>query len=503
MSMKNMTLNNIAEACGVSVQGGSALGDAQCEAEGIVIDSRQVKAGMVFIATRGEQVDGHDFIASAVSDGAIGIVCERQPENCNIPYILVPDSFVALKQIAEYYRKQLTVKVVGITGSVGKTSTKEFVAGVLSKRYKVLKTQGNFNNEIGLPLTVLQIRKEHEIAVLEMGISDFGEMHRLAKVARPDICVLTNIGACHLENLGDKEGVLRAKSEIFDYLKEDARICINGDDAYLTTIESVEGKKPVRFGLSKKNDVYAGAVESKGLFGSTARIYMGGGFFRINIQVPGAHMVYNALAAACVGNMLGLTEEEIAEGIRDTQSVSGRSNIIAGRKNTVIDDCYNANPVSMRAAVELLVLALTRKVAILGDMFELGTNEKKEHYDVGQYVIDKKIDVLVCIGELSRNMYKGAMDKANNAQQEKASRVVTVREALGSFSKQRGGNTLENGVELQMASGKQSKECEIYHFTDKESFLQKRDKIIKDGDTILLKASHGMHFEQLSNILIK
>lgn len=248
--MKNMTLVSVAESCGGTLH--NAGTDWDKTAAGVVIDSRKVEKDFIFIATKGERVDGHSFIPQVAEKGAMAVVCEKEPEGVGIPYILVKDSFQALKDIAEYYRKQLSIKVVGITGSVGKTSTKEFVAEVLSQKYKVLKTEGNFNNEVGLPLMVLQIRDEHEVAVLEMGISHFGEMHRLSKIARPDICVMTNIGQCHLEFLGTREGILKAKSEIFDFASKDAAVFVNGDDDMLQTVREVNGKPLVYFGFSEK-----------------------------------------------------------------------------------------------------------------------------------------------------------------------------------------------------------------------------------------------------------
>ena len=249
--MRNMTLSHIAEACGgtLYVDGKPYTCDASREddsmevewkakeASCVVIDSRKIEAGGVFIAAKGERADGHSFISQVADKGALGVVCERTPENCSIPYILVEDSFKALRDIGEYYRKQLDVKVVGITGSVGKTSTKEVIASVLAQKYRVLKTQGNFNNEIGVPLMVLSIRKEHQVAVLEMGISDFGEMHRLSKIARPHICVITNIGQCHLENLGSRQGILKAKSEIFDFMVPQGKVFLNGDDDLLSPLQ--------------------------------------------------------------------------------------------------------------------------------------------------------------------------------------------------------------------------------------------------------------------------
>lgn len=273
--MKNMTLENMAKACD-----GQLIGMkeeyAEKEAACVVIDSRKIEEGGVFIATKGERVDGHDFISQVAEKGALFVVCEKAPEGCELPYILVEDSFKALRQIAEFYRQQLTIPVVGITGSVGKTSTKEMIAGVLSEGFRVLKTEGNFNNEVGLPLTLLRIRDEHEVAVVEMGISDFGEMHRLSKMARPDICVMTNIGQCHLENLGTRDGILKAKSEIFDFMNPEGHILVNGDDDKLATVKAKGGHAPVHFGLSSANEVFASDVMNRGLLGSQAVIHMPG-----------------------------------------------------------------------------------------------------------------------------------------------------------------------------------------------------------------------------------
>lgn len=451
--MKNMTLANIAQACDGVLYGGEGN---EIQASCVVIDSRKVEKDGIFIATKGERVDGHDFISQVAAKGALGVVCEKAPADCEIPYILVEDSFIALKMIGEYYRKQLSVKVVGITGSVGKTSTKEFIAGVLQEKYSVLKTQGNFNNEVGLPLTVLSIRKEHQVAVLEMGISDFGEMHRLSQIARPDVCVITNIGQCHLENLGSREGILRAKSEIFDFMNPEGDIFVNGDDDMLFDAKLKTAKKPVHFGMNPANEIYASDVINKGLLGSSAVIHMGMNVFPVEIPLPGSHMVYNALAAAAVGNCLGLTKEEIKAGIAAVEAVGGRSHVIALPSRTIIDDCYNANPVSMKAALDLLAMAVGRKVAILGDMFELGVSEKELHGEVGAYAAGKNIDVLICVGKLSGNMYD---------------------------------------VACKLSSG------QVYYFETRDEMLGFMGDILKPGDNILVKASHGMHFEKVVEAL--
>lgn len=253
--MKNMTLTNIARACNGRLlypAENSRKETEHAEAVGVVIDSRKAGENFIFVATKGERVDGHRFIPDVFAKGALGVVCEKEPESLPGPCIVVEDSFEALKQIGEFYRQQLPVKVVGITGSVGKTSTKEFVAAVLAMKYKVHKTLGNYNNEVGVPLTVLSMPEDTEVAVLEMGINHFGEMHNLSRIARPDICIMTNIGQCHLEFLGSREGILKAKSEMFDFMKEDGSVCINGDDDMLASIKEVKGKKPVTFGLSEQ-----------------------------------------------------------------------------------------------------------------------------------------------------------------------------------------------------------------------------------------------------------
>ena len=324
--MKNMTLIHITSACNGQLFGADACNKKKVS--GVVTDSRQVNKDFLFIATVGERVDGHDYIDEVFDKGALAVVCEKAPKRCKGPYILVDNSFSALKDIAKWYRMQLDIKVIGITGSVGKTSTKEFISSVLSRKYNILKTEGNFNNEVGLPLTILKIRDDHEIAVLEMGISNFGEMHRLSEIAKPDICVITNIGQCHLENLGSRMGILKAKTEIFDFMNEKGNVIINGDDDLLSTIDTVKGYKPMKFGLSTANDVYATDVLTQGLFGSTCDIHVNDNIFHVNIPLPGEHMVLNALAATSVGSLLNMTNEEIAVGIETVQPVGGRSNIL-------------------------------------------------------------------------------------------------------------------------------------------------------------------------------
>ena len=459
--MKNMTLQNIATAC----QGQLVCQKDQenIQIKGAVLDSRQVEEGYLFFATKGERVDGHNFIPQVAEKKAACVVCEKAPAGVEIPYILVEDSFVALKKVAAFYRENLTIPVVGITGSVGKTSTKEMIASVLSQRYNVLKTEGNFNNEVGLPLTILRIRGEHKVAVVEMGINHFGEMHRLSEIAKPDICVITNIGQCHLEFLGSREGILKAKSEIFDFMNPEGYVCVNGDDDMLCTVKEVHGHKPVTYGFSMKNDVYVTNVKSNGILGSKASVYLNDATFDVEIPLPGEHMVMNALAATCVGDLLGLKQEEIARGIESAKAVGGRSNLIVLKDRKILDDCYNANPVSMKAAIDLLCLSDTRKVAILGDMFELGDGCEEMHAGIGNYAIEKDIDVLVCVGELSSHMFDAA--------------------------------TLKR-TELK-------KDVQIHYMKNTQEVIEKIDSILMKEDTILVKASHGMGFAKVVEELKK
>lgn len=457
--MKNMTLTAIAKACGGTLHGDRLRQND--EIQGVAIDSRKIESGYLFVPIKGERVDGHDFIPQVMENGALCTLSEHPLPDANHPYILVPDTVKALQDIAEYYRKSLNITVVGITGSVGKTSTKEMIASILEQKYAVLKTEGNFNNEIGLPLTIFRIREEHQIAVLEMGISDFEEMHCLAKMARPDICVITNIGPCHLENLGDFQGVLKAKTEIFDYMNADGPVYLNGDDATLRTVSEVHGKAPNFFGLDKENALYADEITNLGLKGTECLLHLKDMDVQAHICIPGRHMVYNALAGSAIGEYLGLTADEIAAGIRALVPVSGRNRMIETESLQIIDDCYNANPVSMKASLDVLSFGLGRRVAILGDMFELGSDEKELHASVGTCAAEKGIELICCIGQLSENTAKAAEKSAHSG-------------------------------------------TKVLHFATRDEFLDQMKSIIRPGDTILVKASHGMEFpkivEELQNL---
>ncbi len=463
--MKNMTLNNIAAACGGTYFGSEE--DAGREIAGAVIDSRLVGKDDLFIAVRGERVDGHKFIPSVFEKGALAVLSEQKLECPAGPYILVESTLDAMKKIAKFYREFLDIKVVGITGSVGKTSTKEMIASVLEQRYRVLKTEGNFNNEIGLPLTIFKIREEHEVAVLEMGISDFGEMHRLASMAQPDVCVITNIGICHLENLGDRDGILRAKTECFEHMRPDGTVILNGDDDKLSTKTIVNGKAAVFYGMEEEREIYATDIKALGLTGVEAVLHAkfkeeadgqeSWQEMKVEIPIAGEHNVYNAMAALGVGRALGLTAEEIRRGIESVRTISGRSNLVERDGIVIIDDCYNANPVSMRASLDVLSKADGRKIAVLGDMGELGTGEKELHYGVGAYLKGKGIDALFCTGDLAKEYVRAIEEKA----------IPT----------------------------------EVHYFDEKSELIRQLKQYKKTGDTILVKASHFMGFPEIVSAL--
>lgn len=483
--MKNMTLWKIAEVCGGAYVGNDA--DKEKCIAGAVIDSRLVEQDYLFIPIRGERVDGHKFIPDVFAKGALAVLSEENLENPAGPYILVESAQTAMKMLAAYYRRSLDIQVVGITGSVGKTSTKEMIASVLAQKYNVLKTEGNLNNEIGLPLTIFKIRQQHQVAVLEMGISEFGEMHRLSEMAQPNICVITNIGLCHLENLITRDGILKAKTESFEHLAPNGRVVLNGDDDKLCEKKMVNGKPAYFYGIGQaaktvdaeegtkllaEKGIYATDVEAVGLTGTKAVIHITGEAwnssqksvtdadevtFEVEIPIAGEHNVYNALAAVSVAVQLGLTIEEMKRGIEVVQTIGGRSNLIHKDGVTIIDDCYNANPVSMKAAIDVLAKAPGRKIAVLGDMGELGAEEKQLHAMVGKHFAGKQIDALYCTGKLS--------------------------------------------AEIAEAARKSGGVNEVHYYEEKEALIKELLESRKEGDSLLVKASHFMGFAEIVKAL--
>lgn len=443
--MKPITLREVAAACN-----GTLHGDPEIQITSIVTDSRQAKEGSLFAAIRGARADGHRFIPMTVEQGAACALCEEAPE-VDAPYILVESTLVALKGIAAYYRSLFTIPFIGITGSVGKTSTKEFISTVLAQKYKVHKTSGNFNNELGVPITLFGLEADHEVAVIEMGISGFGEMTRLSKMVRPDISVITNIGYCHLENLGDRDGVLKAKTEMFTYLKENGAIILCHDDDKLSTVTEYKGIRPIFYGTGDEPFRAENIVE-KGFEGIDCTLIHDD--MRIDVTLPtmGRHNVLNALCAMAVGVQLGLTADEIRRGLESFHNVGARNKVVKTEALTIIDDSYNANPTSTKASLNTLSKLSGRRVAILGDMKELGVDELSLHHGVGEHAKKVGIDLLIAVGPLSKATAEGYGDGA-------------------------------------------------YYFADVESCIAAVNDLLQPGDTVLVKASHSMQFEKIVEVL--
>lgn len=442
--MKGISVSKAAEICN-----GTLNIPSDSEIRGVCIDSRKVENGYMFAALKGERSDGHDYIAKAFELGAVCCLAERIPEGVNAPVIVVPDVARAMKELAAAYRSRFDIPVIGITGSVGKTTAKEMVAAVLSQKYNVLKTEKNFNNELGVPLTVFRLEPEHEAAVIEMGISDFGEMSRLAEIVRPTMAVFTVIGHAHLERLGDRDGVLRAKTEMLDYMPPDGTVFFNGDDYKLASFDCRQ--KRILFGTGENSEVRAENICEDG---EKTSCTVSCGERKIDLTIPayGKHMVYAALAGAAVGMSLGLDDSMIAEGVGKFETVGRRARVCDTGYITLIDDCYNANPDSVKCGIDSLAEAKGRRVCILGDMLEMGVQKAALHRSVGEYAAKKGIDLVLTAGELSQCTAEGA-----------------------------GGAAM--------------------HFEDKAELIAELPKLISRGDTVLVKASHSMGFDEISEAL--
>lgn len=442
----NITLQEAAAACR-----GKLFGDGGM-ITGVTRDSRTVRPGDLFLCIKGANADGHDYAGKAFAAGAACCLAERPVKGG--AYILVDSVLDSVRYLASYYRSTLNIPIVGIVGSVGKTTAKEMTSAVLSVKYNVCKTPENLNNELGVPLTVMSIGPEHTAAVIEMGISDFGEMSRLAEIVRPQICVLTSIGYCHLENLIDLNGVMRAKGEVFDYMPKNGVAVLNGDDSILNAY-SPKIKK-ITYGLSAGCDIVGEDVVSLGLAGSDFVVASSNGRFRAHTGAYGVHTVTAALAASAVGYLMGLTGEQIAQGIGRYKTVGGRAAVINTGAITVINDCYNANPNSVKAGILSLTAASGRKTAVLGDMLELGGASPALHRSVGVFAAENGIDLLLCCGAEGKYIYDG------------------YRSAGGG---------------------------ESAYFDSKEQLAEKLPQYLKKGDTVLVKASHGMGFDYIVNYL--
>jgi UDP-N-acetylmuramoyl-tripeptide--D-alanyl-D-alanine ligase len=447
--MKTFLFRDILAASGGEYVGDDALLDAAVS--DVVIDSRKATPGSLYVPIIGENHDGHAFIPAARENGAALVLSEHALDIP--PYIRVNNTLAALQAVAARYRELFSIPVIGLTGSAGKTSTKDIVAAALGAHYLVLKTQGNLNNETGAPLTLFSLQPEHEVAVVEMGTNHFGEIDRISAMVQPDICLFTNIGYAHIENFGTREGIFRGKTEMLKYMRPFGRIVANGDDDFLCKLPGA-----LLYGLGEHCAVRATEIEDLILDGMSFTANYAGQTQRVHVPALGVHSVYNALAAVSVGLLLDMPINEIAAGIKTYKPLPGRMNVQHTPLFTLVDDTYNANPTSVQASLDVLSKCPGRRVCILGDMRELGAESQRLHEQVGAYAAELGLDLLLCVGSDSRYLFERA----------------------ASISPER-----------------------TRYFATQEDLLATLPGLVQSGDTILVKASRGMHLEQTVQYLLE
>ena len=449
--MGRITLKQAAQWCG---------GHVEEKYENVVFfgagnDTRSLKTGQLFIALQGAR-DGHDFIPDAMERGAAAVLCSRQVGD--YPAIVVEDPRIALGQIAREERKRLGIRVVGITGSVGKSTTKEMIADVLESTYRVGKTPVNHNNDIGMPMAILAMEEGTEVAVLEMGMNHFREMAYLSSIARPNIAVIINIGTMHIEFLGSIEGIRRAKMEILEGMDENGELILNGDDVMLRNLDKIPTQKIIYFGADNGCSVrYSDIMQDDDEL--RFRVETENQSFCVEMALEGKHYVLDAMAAVTVGLKLGVSPEQIQEKLAGFRNMEGRQQVFREKGYTIIKDCYNAGPESMEAALRVLGNKQGRRVAVLGEMLELGRCASAEHYRIGR-IAAGKADVVVAYGPDSDRVYSGCIT----------------------------GGMPENCVKA---------------FTDKDALILWLKRAAKTGDTILFKGSRGMHMESILDAFLK
>ena len=437
-----------------------------------VIDSRLAEPDSLFIALKGEKLDGHDFVGDAFARGAIAALVERKPSvececldlragpvswpehRIGLPVCIIADSSLgALQEAAAYWRRQYDVRVVGVTGSVGKTTTKELIASVLSKGFSTLKSYGNYNNEIGLPLTLLHLGPEHERVVLEMGMYALGEIAQLASIALPVVGVVTNVGPVHLERLGTIERIAQAKAELVEALPMDGVAVLNYDDARVRAMKAKTKARVFYYGLSSEADLWADEIRSEGLGGVRFRFHYGGETIHARIPLLGRHSVHAALAAAAVGLVEGLSWGEIIAGLKDVSAQLRLVAVPGVNESTILDDTYNASPASTIAALNLLEELPGRHIAVLGDMLELGDYEEEGHRKVGRRALEVA-SVLITVGPRAR---------------------IIGEEAISCGMPRDSVHILESNREaIRLLKG-----------------------LLKPGDVVLVKGSRGMRMEEI------
>jgi len=407
----------------VDVVGGELLsGDGNTMVNGLAIDSRDVGPGAAFVAFGGENADGHDFIASALAAGARAVLVTRDEESIrevvatsrrhDVALVLVEDATHAVQDLAAYHRERLLCPVVGVTGSTGKTTTKDFLDAVLGTQMRVVATDGNMNNELGVPLTVMRAGADTGVLVVEMAMRGIGQIARLAEIARPTAGLVTNVGVSHLEVLGSEEAIASAKGELVHAIPSGGRVFLNGDDAWSMTLAEGAAAAVTRYGLGESCDVRATDISLSETGTPVFTLHAEPGSIEVELPIPGRHNVYNALAAAAVGLYLGVDLDDIARGLSEATFSAMRMEIFQSATHvTVINDAYNANPTSMRAALDALVdiPAEGRRIAVLGDMAELGSLTELAHFRMGEYVAERGLDHLVTVGERARRIAEGAV----------------------------------------------------------------------------------------------
>ncbi|MSQ61874.1 MAG: UDP-N-acetylmuramoyl-tripeptide--D-alanyl-D-alanine ligase [Dehalococcoidia bacterium] len=443
-----LSVAEIARALGPTLRSHSGAGTPLFRRA--IIDSREAAPGDLFVALPGQRVDGHDFVADAAAHGAEGAIVQRPIGSPSPDFALfeTADSLAALQALAAHWRSGLHTHVIGVTGSVGKTSCKELTAAVLGVRYRVYRSTANQNNEIGLPLAVLAIEREHEFAVLEMGMYARGEIATLARIARPETGVVTNVGPVHLERIGSMEAIADAKAELIEALPADGLAVLNGDDARVSAIAARTAARIVRYGTTPGCDVRGSNAHGHGLDGVSFTLSAGGEQTEVRVAIPGAPGMVNAMAAAAVALNYGMTLPEIAVAL--TEARPYRLRVVAGPGGSVLlDDTYNASPPSVLAALDLLADLSGRRIAVLGDMLELGSYEERGHREVGQRAA-QVADILIAIGERS---------------------VVTAEAARKAGLKN------------------------VTHFPVRAGVADVLRKTLRSGDHVLFKGSRGMALE--------
>ncbi|MGE5653326.1 MAG: UDP-N-acetylmuramoyl-tripeptide--D-alanyl-D-alanine ligase [Bacillota bacterium] len=430
--MFSMTFDELARVVG----GRPLAGSPDHVFTGVVTDSRKVTPGCLFVPLKGEHVDGHQYIAQAIARGAVGALTERTDvEGQGGCLVLVSNALAALHDMARHHLAVTGVKVIGITGSVGKTTTKDMIAAVLGQRYRVLKSEGNLNTEVGLPLTIFNLEDNHEIAVLEMGMRGPGEIAELCRIAKPDVAVLTNISEVHLELLGSIENIALAKAEILEALGESGIAVLNADDPWVMKMRSKARGTVITYGIANSADTMAYEIETLGLGGSRFTVDLDGERMgRVHLPVPGEHNILNALAAVSVGRALGMSFEQVNAGLASFTPSAQRLNIINLSDGSIlINDSYNAGPKSVAATLGVLreIRGDRPTIAVLGDMLELGEAAERAHLTVGALVHSTGVDRLITRGQLARRIAKGALEAGMAPERIRA--AISNRDALSAL----------------------------------------------------------------------